>query len=315
MDRLEAMAIFVAVVDAGSLARAADKLGRSPATVSRALMLLEQRSGERLMHRSARKLQLTEGGERRLVAYRSILAELNDLEGSSKPKTALAGWLRVTAPELFGRMQVMPIIERFLAKHPGARARVLLLNRVVDLVDEGMDVAVRLAPLPDSGIIGVRLGEVRRLVCASPAYVDRAGWPKTPAELAQHVCIGQYEGNERELWRFANRSASRGRAASIAVHPHIALNSAGAAVDAALRGSGICRPLSYQVVDHIAARRLVPLLAAYEPPPVPVHLLFHAIPRRNVLLRTFVDEASAKLRAELAAIAAKMAGRGVKSRG
>jgi len=315
MDRLEAMAIFVAIVDAGSLARAARKLGRSPATVSRALMLLEQRSGERLLHRSARRLQLTEGGERRVVAYRSILAELNDLEGSSRSKTPLTGWLRVTAPELFGRMKVMPLVERFLAKHPGARARVLLLNRVVDLVDEKMDVAVRLAPLPDSGIIGVRLGEVRRLVCASPAYLERIGAPATPADLARHVCIGQYEGNERELWRFADRSPPRGRAASIPVHPHIALNSAGAAVDAALRGSGICRPLSYQVVDHIAARRLIPLLAAYEPSPVPVHLLFHAIPRRNVLLRTFVDDATDKLRAELASIANKLGALGAKSRG
>ena len=314
MDRLEAMAIFVAIVDAGSLARAARKLGRSSATVTRALMLLEQRSGERLLHRSARRLQLTEGGERRLVAYRSILAELADLEGNGKTMPPLAGWLRVTAPELFGRMKVMPIVERFLAKHPGARARVLLLNRVVDLVDEGIDVAVRLAPLPDSGIIGVRLGEVRKLVCASPAYLDKNGAPGTPADLARHVCIGQYEGNERELWRFADRSPSRGRAASVPVHPHIALNSAGAAVDAALRGSGICRPLSYQVVDHIAARRLVPLLAAYEPPPVPVHLLFYAIPRRNVLLRTFVDDASSQLRTELASIAKKIAGHGGKRR-
>ena len=190
------------------------------------------------------------------------------------------------------------------------RARLLLLNRVVNLVDEGVDVAVRLAPLPDSGIVAVRLGEVRKLTCAAPSYLERCGAPEQPAALARHICIGAEEGGGRELWRFTDRSAGRARTVPVALEPRIVLNSAGTAVDTALRGSGICRVLSYQVVDHLAAGRLVALLPEFEPEPTPVHLVFHPVPRRNAALRAFIDHATPLLRAELAAISSRMAALG-----
>lgn len=306
MDRLDAMAIFLAVVDQGSLAAAARALGRSPATVTRAIATLESRLGERLLHRNARTLRLTAGGERHVAIYRSVLAELDQAERNPAEAGRLEGTIGITAPELFGRLKVMPVLEGFLAGHPAVRARLLLLNRVVNLVDEGVDVAVRLAPLPDSGIVAVRLGEVRKLTCAAPSYLERCGAPEQPAALARQICIGAEEGGGRELWRFTDRSAARGRTVSIALEPRIVLNSAAVAVDTAIRGSGICRVLSYQVVDHLAAGRLVALLPGFEPEPTPVHLVFHPIPRRNAVLRAFIDHATPLLRAELAAISSRM---------
>lgn len=307
MDRLDAMAIFVTVVDEGSMAAAARKLGRSPATVTRAVVLLEGRLGERLMHRTSRKLQLTNAGEHYVAVCRAVLTELKEAEGGTKQGSRLEGIIGITAPELFGQYKVMPIVEDFLGVNPGVRARVLLLNRIVNLADEGMDIAVRLAPLPDSGILAVRLGELRRLVCAAPSYLRNVKAPESPSDLQRHACIGVNEGNDRELWRFVDRAGHRGRTQSVGVNPRIAVNSAGAAVDAAVRGSGVCRALSYQVVEHIAARRLVPILRAYEPDPTPVHLVFHPIPRRNATLRSFVDYAIPRLQAELASISAKTA--------
>lgn len=306
MDRLDAMAIFLAVVDQGSLAAAARALGRSPATVTRAIAMLEGRLGERLLHRNARTLRLTAGGERQAAIWRSVLAELAQAERNPEAGR-LEGTIGITAPELFGRLKVMPVLEAFLAGHPAVRARLLLLNRVVNLVDEGVDVAVRLAPLPESGIIAVRLGEVRKLTCAAPSYLERCGAPEQPAALARHICIGAEEGGGRELWRFTDRSAGRARTVPVALEPRIVLNSAGTAVDTALRGSGICRVLSYQVVDHLAAGRLVALLPGFEPEPTPVHLVFHPVPRRHAALRAFIDHATPLLRAELAAISSSMA--------
>lgn len=306
MDRLDAMAMFVATVDEGSLAAAARKLALSPAKVTRALQMLEERLGERLIHRNARRLRLTEAGERRLGVYRSVLAELDAADGGGA-EDRIDGLIGVTAPELFGRLHVMPVIETFLARHPAARARALLLNRVVDLVEEGMDAAVRLAPLPDSGIVAARLGEVRRLVCAAPSYVERAGAPEEPAELQRHACIGEEEGDAGALWRFAQPAGRRARTFSVTVRPRFAVNSVGASIDAAIRGHGVCRALSYQVAEHVAAGRLVTLLDPFEPEPLPVSLVFHPVPRRSVTLRTFIDHATPRLREDLAAIARLMA--------
>ncbi|MEH6415987.1 LysR family transcriptional regulator [Pseudomonas sp. CGJS7] len=306
MDRLDAMAIFVCVVDKGSLAAAARALGRSPATVTRAVSLLEQRSGERLLHRSARRMRLTDGGERHVAVYRSVLAELADIEDAVTHDNAagLDGSFAITAPELFGRLKVLPVVEDFLAEHPLARARVLLLNRVVNLIEEGIDVAVRLAPLPDSGAVAIGLGEVRSLVCAAPAYLARHGEPHTPADIARHTCLGEDEAHERETWRFLDRGAARPRTLSVSVQPRIALNAAASAIDSAIRGHGLCRARSYQVIEHLAAGRLVRVLSAFEPEPVPVSLLFHRVPRRNRLLRAFIDYATPRLRGQLDAIAA-----------
>ncbi|MCJ2083361.1 LysR family transcriptional regulator [Methylobacterium sp. J-090] len=312
MDRLDAMAVFVAVVEAGSLAAAGRRLGHSPATVTRAVAMLEERLGERLLHRSTRALRLTERGEHQASVYRSILAELADADGGDAD-TRITGRIVLTAPELFGRAILMPVLETFLDEHAGVSVRVILLNRLVSLVEEGVDVAVRLGPLPASGFIAVRLGEMRRLVCAAPGYLARAGMPSKPGTLHQHQCIGTEEGTEREQWHFIDRASDRHRPFSTAIRPRMALNSAGAAIDAALRGHGICRVMAYQVVEHIEAGRLLPLLRSFEPAPLPIHLIFHPIPRRNAALRAFVDHATPRLRAAVAAVsdsAARSAGAG-----
>ena len=311
MDRLDAMAVFVAVLEEGSLAAAARKLGRSPATVTRAVAMLEAGLGERLLHRSTRAMRPTERGERQASVYRSVLTELAEADGAGSAGARIAGRISLTAPELFGQMALMPVVEGFLDAHPDVTARVLLLNRVVNLVEEGVDVAVRLANLPDSGLVAVKLGTMRRLLCAAPDYLERSGRPTTPGDLHRHLCLGTQDACGRERWHFVDRVPSRHRSLSTAIQPRIALNSAGAAISAATRGNGICRVMAYQVVEHIEAGRLVPLLCDFEPAPTPIHLVFHPIPRRNTALRAFVDHATPRLRAAVAGVsdsAARFAG-------
>jgi DNA-binding transcriptional LysR family regulator len=299
MDRLDAMEIFVAAIEGGSLAAAAHRLGRSAATVTRAIALLEQQAGDRLLHRTTRTLKLTGLGLRQFDVFRTMLAELAMLTPQPSSNRLVAGRLVVTAPELFGRLKAMPIIETFLAAHPAVLVRVLLLNRVVDLNEDGVDVAIRLVPLPDSRLAAVRLGEVRRLICAAPAYLDRRGRPAHPSDLNTHECIGHNEAGERELWPFRLPGRSRDRTRSFPIRSRLTLNSIGAARDAAMRGYGVCRLLSYQVADQLANRILEPLLTQFEPAPVPVSLVFHTRPRRDGIVRAFVDHVGPLLRAEL----------------
>lgn len=306
MDRLETMSIFVAAVTEGSLVAAARKLGRSPATVSRAISLLESRLGQRLLHRTGRLLQLTEIGERQFAFYKTILADLEEGERLGERTDGLEGTIAISASELLGRLRIMPMIEEFLARQPGVRARVLLMNRVANLVREGLDIAVRIGPLPDSSEVAVRLGEVRRLLCAAPSYIARAGSLNNLADLGRHDCIGEEDGHERENWRFADQSSPKSRVVTVAIHPRLALNSTGAAVDAAVRGMGICRALSHQVVEHLAVGRLVTVLSGFEPDPFPVHLIFHTILPRNTVLRAFVDFITPRLREELNSISARL---------
>lgn len=294
MDRLEAMSIFVAVVDTGSLAAAARKLGCSPASVTRAVTQLESMAGERLLERTTRRFAVTEAGVRHVSTYRLMLDELACLEARARDRD-ISGNLVITAPELFGRMKVMPVVESFLAAHPRVQARVLLLNRLVDLVGEGVDIAVRLADLPDSSMSAVRVGEVRRLTCAAPSYLAERKLPNGPTDLADHWCIGLNEAGAQELWPY-RESATAHRVRSVRVSCRIALNSAGAAIEAAERGMGIVRPLSYQVERQIADGTLVALLPEYEPEPIPVHLVFQ--PRRfeGGALRSFITFAVPILR-------------------
>lgn len=294
MDRLEAMSIFVAVVDTGSLAAAARKLGCSPASVSRAVAQLEASAGERLLERTTRRFAVTEAGARHAATYRHMLGELALLEARSRD-VEISGGVVITAPELFGRMKVMPVVESFLGAYPRTQARLLLLNRRVDLVGEGVDVAVRLADLPDSSMTAIRVGEVRRLTCAAPSYLAERVPPEHPCDLADHSCIGLNEAGAQELWRYREGASAR-RVRSVRVTCRLTLNCAGAAIEAAERGTGIVRPLSYQVERQIADGSLVTLLHEYEPEPIPVHLVFQ--PRRfdGGAVRAFIDHAVPLLR-------------------
>lgn len=299
------MALFVAAVEEGSLAAAGRRHARSAAAVTRAVALLERHAGETLLLRSTRKLSLTPAGERCVAIWQDVLGRLRETEavGSAGP---LQGCLTLTAPELFGRLKVMPIVETFLRDNALVSARVLMTNRLVDLLAEGIDLAVRLAPLPDSTMKAVKVGEVRTLLCASPDYVARSGAPATPQELERHDCIGLNAGSDAELWGFATPGRPGAQVRSVRVRTRLAMNSAGASIDAARRGHGLIRPLSYQVADDIAAGRLVRLLPAFEPPATPVHLFFHADRARRGVVRAFIDLAVPALRQELRQIAARV---------
>jgi len=295
MDRLEAMTIFLAVVDEGSLAAAARRLGCSAASVTRAIARLESGAGERLLERTTRHFSVSEAGARHAAAYRTVLAELARLKAAPHD-TEIGGSVVITAPELFGRLHVLPIVDSFLTTYPKTEVRTLLLNRVVDMVGEGVDVAVRLAPLPDSSLTAVRTGEVRRLTCAAPQYLAERAPPERPADLLQHWCIGLNEAGAQELWCYREPAPSR-RVRSIRVFCRFTTNSAGTAIDAAVRGLGIVRPLSYQVEKQLAQGTLVSLLEDYEPEAVPVSVVFRPHSGGNwPAVRKLIDHAVPRLR-------------------
>ena len=294
MDRLEAMSIFLAVVDEGSLAAAARKLACSPASVTRAIAHLEAHYGERLLERTARHFAVNEMGARHAAVYRTTLASLSRLESLSAD--AVSGSVVITAPELFGRLHVLPVVESFLRTHSQAEVRSLFLNRMVDLVGEGVDVAIRLASLPDSSLRAVGVGEVRKLTCVAPCYLARHPPPDQPADLAGHRCIGLNEAGSQELWPYRDPRPG-GRTRSVRVSCQLTTNSTAAAIDAAVRGLGIVRPLSYQVEEQIAQGSLVPILRTHEPAPIPVSLVFRAQGGgSHGAVRAFIDHAVPRLR-------------------
>lgn len=299
MDRLDAMAAFVVVVDEGSLAAAARRLGYSPAAVTRAIASLEDRLGAQLLHRTTRALRLTSLGETYLTTCRQVLDELQRVElGAAADQDTPRGLLTLTAPVLFGRLRIRPVLDRFLDTNPAVQARLVLLDRVVNLVDEGIDVAVRFAHLPDSSMVATHLGEVRRVLCASPAYIERHGVPHTPSELSSHACIMSNEA-AAEPWSFAHDTGRRRGLQTALIHPRLIVNAAAAAIDSALDGHGVTRVMSYQVASDVVAGRLVLLLVDYVPPPIPVHFVMQADRSMTAKLRAFIDFAAPLLRTDL----------------
>ncbi len=205
------MSAFVAAAEEGRLAGAARRLGRSPATITRLVAGLEKRVGTPLLHRTTRVVRLTEAGERYLATCRRVLAELQaaDLAAAGE-RSAPRGLLTVTAPALFGRLYVRPLVDAFLDAHPAVQVHLLLLDRVVDLIEEGVDVAVRIGHLPDSSLMATRVGQLRRVVCAAPAYLRQHPQPRTPADLKQHQVIGFSSAREAVTWTFAAGARKRG---------------------------------------------------------------------------------------------------------
>jgi DNA-binding transcriptional LysR family regulator len=295
MDRIDAMRTFVTAVDRGSLAAAARTLNHSPAAVTRAVALLEKRLGMRLLHRSTRALRLTQIGESYLSTCRGVLTALDAAErGAAAEQQQASGLLTITAPLMFGQLHLRPVVDSFLDANPAVQARLLLLDRVVNLVEEGVDVAIRLAHLPDSNLVATRLGSVRRVLCAAPGYLERCGTPKAPAELREHNCIMERDGAETEIWRFALPPA--GRLLPIVVRPRLVVNSAAAAVDSAIAGHGITRVMSYQAATAVAEGRLVILLTKHEPPPIPVYLVLPPGRAQTAKQKAFVSYAAPPLR-------------------
>lgn len=298
MDRLDALRAFLLAVDRGSLSAAAQALGRSSASITRAIDSLEERVGTPLLRRTTRSLTLTEAGERYLAVARRVLNELDEAEQATSAATSEPqGLLTVTAPIAFGALHVRPIVDDFLAAWPGVRARLLLLDRVVSLVEEGVDVAVRIGHLPDSALLATSVGSVRRVVVASPKYLERHGRPKAPSDLADHRCIASTAITPHDSWSFAGRSGSRAKRVKVA--PVLSVNVVDAAIRSALSGLGITCALSYQVAEHVAKGALVRLLPMFEPPPMPVHIIRPASSARSAKVRAFVDLATPRLRQAL----------------
>ena len=284
MDRLDELHVFVAILDAGSMAAAARKLGRSPAAVTRILGLLETRAGARLFERSTRRLIPSEAGLRLAEQARRLLA---DYDAALQPPGAAAprGLLRLTAPTLFGRRHVAPVVTRFLALHPDIQVDLSLSDRNVDLIEEGIDAGVRIGALANLSLVARRLGEVGRVTVASPAYLDRRGTPAVPADLAAHELIMSTSVRSVAEWRFNGD----GREHVVRYSPRLRMNDVEAVLAAARDGFGIARALSYQVEPDFQTGALRRLLVAYEPEPAPVHLVLPSSRYMAPRLRAFVD--------------------------
>lgn len=271
MDRLEEWRIFAQVASLRSFTRAATTLGCSPQAVTRAVAALEGRLGTRLLHRTTRSVSLSGEGERSLQRCRRALAEFDALESPADTPTELRGTLSITAPVLFGQLHIVPLVDRFLKRHPALDVRLLLVDRVVSLAEEGVDLGVRIGSLPDSALRGRGLGYVRTVICASPQYLKRSGVPRTLDALAKHQCIA-FTGTTPIADRWTFRSAGQ-RERSVAVRARLVVNTGQAALNAAVAGLGLVRVLSYQVEQLVADGKLRIVLAAFAPPRVPVQLV------------------------------------------
>ena len=295
MDRFAQMQVFVAVAEEEGFAAAARRLNQSAPAVTRAVAGLEAHLGVKLLNRTTRYVRATEAGERFLDDARRILAEVEAAEEAAAGINATPrGRLVVTAPLMFGRRYVMPGIVDYLGRYPEAQVDALFLDRTVNLVEEGVDVGVRIGELPDSSMRALRVGSVRRVLVASPAYLASRGTPDTPHALPLHTLIASSAGNFAPGWRFHFPEGEQ----SVRVQPRLTVTSNDAAIEAALQGLGITRLLSYQAADEIAAGELVTLLEDFEPPPSPVHIIHRSGPRSPGKVRAFIDLIAERLRGE-----------------
>jgi len=295
MDQIHLMKVFVAVGELESFASAARHLAISPAAVTRAVSALEEQIGVKLLLRTTRSVRLTEAGSRYLEDTRHILASIHEANEAAaginaKPK----GELAITAPILFGKKFVMPCIVRYLQQYPEVDISAYLLDRVVNMVEEGMDVAVRIGPLPDSGLKALRVGRVRRMLCASPDYLARMGEPKHPSDLPEHAVIATTNLSPRAGWRFGLADEPT----LVRMKPRLTVTSNDGAIAAAVGGLGIARLLSYQVVDELASGQLKVILAEYEEAPWPIHVLHRESKYGSAKVRSFIDMLAQDLRAQ-----------------
>lgn len=295
MDRFQLMSVFVAVAEEEGFAAGARRLGMSPPAVTRAVAMLEAHLGVKLLDRTTRYVRSTEAGERYLEEARRILAEVDAVEEAAAGVNAEPrGQLAVTAPVLFGRMFVMPGIVEYLERYPKTEVSAVLLDRSVNLLEEGIDVAVRIGDLPDSSMRALRVGSVRIVLCASPRYLERHGTPRTPQDLVEHSTIASSAGSGTIHWRFETGDGVR----PVRVRPRLTVTTNDAAIEAAVRGFGITRLLSYQVAPLIAARKLKLVLEKFETPPWPIHIVHREGRYASAKVRAFVDLMAGRLRAD-----------------
>ena len=296
MDRLHAMTVFVTVADVGSFAAAARHLRLSPPAVTRAVASLEEHIGVRLLNRTTRNLMLTEAGTRYLVATRQILADIEECERTAAGEQGeAAGHLVITASVKFAQLHLMPVMSAFLDAHPKLTTNVICLDRIVNLIEDGIDVAIRIGELEDSTLHARRCGEVQRILVASPGYIEKHGQPQRPGELKSHDIIAFTGLSPNREWRFHGP----GKPSTVRIAPRIEINDPGAALAAAEEGHGITRALSYMVADELRTGRLVPVLEAFNTAPVPVHLVFAGGRTLPAKTRSFIDFSVPLLQARL----------------
>jgi DNA-binding transcriptional LysR family regulator len=297
MDRFESMSTLLAVVEAGSLSAAARRLNTPLSTVSRRVAELETHLKTRLLNRSSRRIALTDAGCSYVAACKRILEELGEAErAASGEYSAPTGDLMITAPVVFGRLHVLPIVIDFLRAYPDIDIRMGLADRIVNILEEPVDLAVRIGHLPDSSLVARRVGFIRRVICASPDYLAERGTPKEPADLGAHDCI-TFEGmTAPESWIFPTGASET----TVAIRSRLVVNTAEAAVDAAKAGVGVARVLSYQVAGALREGALVLALQDFEPAPLPVNLVQVGQRLLPLKLRAFLDFATPRLKATLA---------------
>ncbi len=286
MDRIEAMQTFVTVADLQGFAPAARKLGLSPPAVTRLIAALEERLGTRLLHRTTRKVALTDAGARYLERARRILVDIEEAElAAESERTRPAGRLVVSAPVGFGRLHVSPVMSAYLRRYGDVAGELRLEDRIVNLVEDGVDLAVRIGHLPDSSLVARQVGEMRRIVVASPAYLKARGEPKTPEAIKDHQII-QFGGSALTAdWRFARD----GEELRIAVAPRFTSNVADAAIQHAMAGGGLTRVLAYQAADAIRRGQLKLVLRKFELPPLPVQIVYPTSRLLSAKVRAFID--------------------------
>lgn len=294
MDRYTELQVFVGVAECEGFAAGARKLGVSPPVATRAVADLETRLGVKLLTRSTRHVRLTDAGKRYLDDAKRILAEIAEAdEAATGINGEPSGHLAVTAPVLFGKLFVLPGVIEFLNRYPKMEVNALFLDRVVNLLEEGLDVGIRIGELADSSMRAIRVGAVKRVVCAAPNYLARAGTPKHPDELSQHTIITANGLNAGTDWKFADGINTR-------VKPRLSFATNDAAIEAAVTGFGITRLLSYQIAPHLADGRLETLLSDFEQPQIPIHVIHREGRYASAKIRSFVDLMVDRLRAEKA---------------
>jgi DNA-binding transcriptional LysR family regulator len=296
MDRLHEIEVFIAVSEVGSFAKAGLRLRLSPPAVTRAISALESRLGAKVFNRTTRSLLITEVGQRFLENARRVLGDLDAAERDAVGETTVAkGNLTVTTSVPFGRSILAPVVCAFLAKYPLINISLLLLDRVTNLVEEGIDAAIRIGPLPDSSMVAKRLGSVRRVLVASPEYLARRGTPAVPADLRLHSMIAFTGLMPNREWRFLDGRSGK----AVSFVPRFEINDAVAAVAAAEAGDGITITLSYMVAEQIRMGKLITVLDAWTPAAAPVHLVFPQNRMMAPKLRAFVDFATPRLKQAL----------------
>ncbi len=302
MDRFRELSTFVAVAEEGVFNAAARRLHMSPPAVTRFVTSLESRLGVRLFSRTTRQVALTDAGRRLHADAIRVLADMEAAERSAAGDHDVPrGVLRITAPVLFGERFVAPILRDYLDAHPAVTADALFVDRVVNLIDEGLDIAVRIGDLPDSSLAATRVGAVRRMVVASPEYLEHAGVPQIPDDLKAHRIILPTSASSAPAWEFV----SEARRSMVRLQPGFSVNGNGPAIDAAAAGWGLTRVLSYQVADMISSGELVEVLADAEDREMPIHLMHSEGRRAAAKVRSFIDLAARRLRRDSARLSAR----------